>query len=144
MDGAGSSRCMSDATAPTSHPVGHDDSAEHTSHAQARPQSPLPTPLSPPLFSGSAHAGGCIFVPTPGRPTPPVVQAEPTQEPSLPNPDEPAAQIDQIRSENIEPVHGLRRSLRTDIHPPGCGTGDGKYHAFPCYLLPKLFNQTIR
>ena len=144
MDGAGSSRCMSDATAQASHPVGHDDSAEHTSHAQARPQSPLPTPLSPPLFSGSTHEGGCIFVPTPGRPTPPVVQAEPTQEPPLPNPYEPAAQIEQIRSENIEPVYGLQRSLRTDIHPPDCGTGHGKYHAFPCYLLPKLFNQTIR
>nr|POE61374.1 hypothetical protein CFP56_40979 [Quercus suber] len=177
MDGAGSSRCTSDATAQASHPVGHDNSAEHTSHAQARPRSPLPTPLSPPLFSGSAHEGGCIFVPTPGLPTPavvqaeptqepslpnpdeptaqipplspplfsgsaheggcifvptpgvptpPVVQAEPTQEPSLPNPDQPAAQIEEIRSENIEPVHGLRRSLRTDIHPPGCGTGDGK------------------
>nr|POE85728.1 hypothetical protein CFP56_07188 [Quercus suber] len=72
---------------------------------------------------GSAHKGGCIFVPTPGRPTPPIVQAEPTQEPSLPNPDEPAVQIEQIRSENIEPVYGLRRSLRTDIHSPSCQTG---------------------
>nr|POF23208.1 hypothetical protein CFP56_48479 [Quercus suber] len=66
MDGVGSSRCTSDATAQASHPVGHDDSAEHTSHAQARPRSPLPTPLSPPLFSGFSHKGGCIFVPTPG------------------------------------------------------------------------------
>nr|POE96377.1 hypothetical protein CFP56_53950 [Quercus suber] len=98
--------------------------AEHIFDAQARPRSLLPTPLSPPLFNGSAHEGGCIFVPTLGRLTPPVVQAEPTQEPSLPNPNEPAAQIEQIRSENIEPVHGLRRSLCTDIHPPGCGTSD--------------------
>nr|POE44584.1 hypothetical protein CFP56_77643 [Quercus suber] len=126
MDGVGSSRCMSDAAAQPSHPAGHDYSADHAASAQAGPQSPPPTRLSPPLFSGSAHDGGCIFVPTPGRPTPPVVQAEPTQDPSLPNPDEPAAQIEQIQSENIEPVHGFRRSLRTDIHPPGCGTGDGK------------------
>ncbi|KAK9993337.1 hypothetical protein SO802_023040 [Lithocarpus litseifolius] len=76
--------------------------------------------------SGFAHEDGCIFVPTLGRPTPPIVQANPTQEPSLLNPNEPVAQIEQIRSENIEPIHGLRRSLRTDIHPLGCGTDDGK------------------
>nr|POF08265.1 hypothetical protein CFP56_55666 [Quercus suber] len=34
--------------------------------------------------------------------------------------------IEQIQSENIGQVHGLRRSILTDIHPPGCGTGDGK------------------
>ena len=127
MDGVGSSRCTPDAAAQPSHPAGHDDNAEHTSCAQAGPRSPPPTRLSPPLFSGSAHNSGCIFVPTPGRPTPPIVQAEPTQDPSLPNPDEPSAQIEQIPSDNIEAVHGLRRSLRTDIHPPGCGTGDGNY-----------------
>nr|POE96374.1 myosin-11 [Quercus suber] len=98
------------ATAQASHPVGHDDSAKHTSHAQAHPRSPLPTLLSPPLFSGSTHEGGCIFVPTPGRPTPPVVQVKPTQEPSLPNPDEPAAQIEQIRSEI------LSRSMGCEDH----------------------------
>ena len=49
------------------------------------------------------------------------------QDPSLLNPNELATQIEQIQSENIVPVHGLRRSLRTDIHPPSCGTGDGKY-----------------
>ncbi|KAL0015162.1 hypothetical protein SO802_002231 [Lithocarpus litseifolius] len=124
MDGAGSSRCTFDATAQPFHLAGHDDSAKLGTQAQAGPRSPLPTRLSPPLVSGSAHDGGCIFVPTPGRTTPPVVQPEPTQEPSLPNPDEPTAQIEQIGSENIERVHGLRRSLRTDIHPPGCGTGD--------------------
>uniref|UniRef100_A0A7N2RFI8 Uncharacterized protein n=1 Tax=Quercus lobata TaxID=97700 RepID=A0A7N2RFI8_QUELO len=126
MDGVGSSRCTSDAAAQPSHPPGHENSAEHTFCAQAGPRSPPPTRLSPPLFADSAHDGGCIFVPTPGRPTPPIVQAEPTQDPSLPNPEEPAAQIEQIQGENIVSVHGLRRSLRTDIHPPGCGTGDGK------------------
>ncbi|KAL0008245.1 hypothetical protein SO802_009747 [Lithocarpus litseifolius] len=105
VDGTRSLRCMFDAVAAPSHPVGHDDSAEHTSHAQAGPRSPLPTRLSPPLFSGSTHESGCIFVPIPGRLTLPVVQAEPTQEPSLPNPEESAAQIE--RSENIELVHGL-------------------------------------
>ena len=131
MDGAGSSQCMSNATAQPSHFVGHDDNAEHTLHAQADPWSPLPTRLSPPLVSCSAHEGGYIFVPTLGWSTPPVVQVEPTQEPSLPNPDELATQIEHIRSENIELVHGLRRSLNTDIHPPGCRTGDGEAHAFP-------------
>ena len=128
MDGAGSSRCMSDAAAQPSHHASHDDSAKHTSCAQAGLQSPPPTWLSPPLLGGSAHNGGSIFVPTPGRLTLPVVQAEPTQDPSLPNPDEPTAQIEQIQSENIVPVHGLQRSLCTDIHPPGYGTDDGKYH----------------
>ena len=131
MDVARSSQCAPDTAAGPSHPVGHDDSAKHTSHAQAGPRLPPPTRLSPPLFSGSAHEGGCIFVPTPGQPTPPVVQVEPTQEPSLPNPGEPAAQIDQIQSENIELVHGLRKSLLIDIHPPGSRTSDSKYHAFP-------------
>ncbi|KAL4619786.1 hypothetical protein ACB092_06G105300 [Castanea dentata] len=126
MDGTGSSQCTSDAAAQPSHPVGHNDSAEHTSCAQASPWSLPPTWLSPLLFSGSAHDGGYIFVPTLGQPTPPVVQAKPTQDPSLPNLDEPTAQIEQIRSENIEPAHGLRRSLRTNIHPPSCGIGDGK------------------
>ena len=65
MDGAGSSRCTSNAATQPSHPAGHDDSAEHTSCAQVGPWSPPPTRLSPPLFSGSAHDGGCIFVLTP-------------------------------------------------------------------------------
>ncbi|KAL0000067.1 hypothetical protein SO802_019669 [Lithocarpus litseifolius] len=131
MDGVRTSRCTSDAAAQPSHPAGHDNSAELGTQAQAGPRSPLPTRLSPPLVSGSAYDGGCIFVPTPSRTTPPIVQPEPTQEPSLPNPDEPAAQIELIGSENIERETVLRRSLRTDIHPPGCGTGDGKYHALP-------------
>ena len=134
MDGAGSLQCTPDADAEFSHPVGHDDCAKQTYGAQATPQSPPPTRLSPPLFIGSAHNDGCIFVPTPGRLIPPIVQAEPTQDPSLPNPDESAAQIEQIGSENIVPIHRLRSSLRTDIHPPGCGTGHGKYHDLWKYL----------
>ena len=134
MDGARSSQRTPDAAAGLSHLVGHDDSVEHTSDAQASPWSPPPTRLSPPLFSGSAHNGGYIFVPTPSWPTPPVVQVEPTQDPSLPNLDESTTQIEQIRSENIVSVYGLRRSLRTDIHPPGCGIGDGKYHDLWKYL----------
>ncbi|KAL0000263.1 hypothetical protein SO802_019865 [Lithocarpus litseifolius] len=65
-DGTESSQCTPDAAAGPSHPVGHDDSAEHTSCAQTDPWSPSPTLPSPPLFSGSAHEGGCIFIPTPG------------------------------------------------------------------------------
>ena len=107
MDGAELSRCTSYVVAQPSHLAGHDNSAEHISCAQAGPRSPPPTQLSPPLFGGSAHDSGCIFVPTPGRPIPPVVQAEPTQDPSLPNLDEPAAQIEQIQSENIVLVHEL-------------------------------------
>ena len=90
MDGVGSLRCTSKAAAQPSHPPGHDNSAEHTSCAQVGPRSTPPTRLSPPLFAFSAHDGGCIFVLTPGRLTPLVVQAEPTQDPSLPNLDEPA------------------------------------------------------
>ena len=66
VDGVESLQCMSDVVAGPSHPVGHDDSVEHTSHAQVGPQSPLPTWLSPLLFSRSAHNGGYIFVPTLG------------------------------------------------------------------------------
>nr|POF08267.1 hypothetical protein CFP56_55666 [Quercus suber] len=62
------------------------------------------------LTLGSAHDGGCIFVPTPSRSTPPIVQAEPTQDPSFPNPDEPVAQIEQIQSENIGQVRQDRQS----------------------------------
>ena len=94
MDGAGSSRYTSDAAAQPSHLAGHDNGAEHTSCAQAVPRSPPPTRLSPLLFNDPTHDGGCIFVPTPGRPTPPVVQAKPTQDPSLPHPDELATQIE--------------------------------------------------
>ena len=121
MDGVGSSQCTPDA-------------AQRPSVAQASPRSPPPTQLSPPLFTNSTHDNGCIFVPTPGRPTPPVVQAKPTQDLSLPNPNKSAAQVEQIRSENIVPVHGLRRSLRTNIDPLGCGTSDGKHHDLWKYL----------
>nr|POE73186.1 hypothetical protein CFP56_58681 [Quercus suber] len=66
MDCSRSSRCTSDDAAQPSHLAGHDDSVEHISYAQAGPRSPPPSRLSPPLFSDSAHDGGCIFVPIPG------------------------------------------------------------------------------
>ncbi|KAK9989805.1 hypothetical protein SO802_030044 [Lithocarpus litseifolius] len=53
MDGAESSRCMSDAAAQPSHPAGHDDNAELGTQAQASPRSPLPTRLSPLLLTSS-------------------------------------------------------------------------------------------
>lgn len=69
VDGVGTSRCMSDAATGPSHTVGYedllpsqcmsrDDREEHTSLTYVGPQSPLPTWLSPPLFSGFAHKGG--------------------------------------------------------------------------------------
>lgn len=69
VDGVGTSRCMSDAATGPSHTVGYedllpsqcmsrDDREEHTSLTYVGPQSPLPTWVSPPLFSGFAHKGG--------------------------------------------------------------------------------------
>ncbi|KAL4651575.1 hypothetical protein ACB092_01G170300 [Castanea dentata] len=89
VNGAKKPRCMFGTDARPSHSVGHedtlpsqctfvDDSEEHTSHTYVGPRSSLPTQLSPPLFTGSAHVGGCIFVPTPSRPTPPLIHANPT------------------------------------------------------------------
>ena len=82
------------------------------------------TIMSSPVFSGSAHDGGGIFVPTPGMPTPPLVHAEPTMGPSPPIPYEEVVQIEQIPGEDIQSMEGLRRSRRLLVHPPDCGTGD--------------------
>ena len=43
-----------------------------------------PRRMSPPIFNGSAHNGGCIPIPTPGMPTPPLVHMEPSMGPSSP------------------------------------------------------------
>lgn len=102
IDGVGTPRCISNSNAKPSDTIGHkdrlssqctssrDDSEEHTSHTHISPRSPLPTHMSPPLFTKSAHEGGCIFVPSPSQPTPPLAHAKPTQESSLLNPHEPA------------------------------------------------------
>ena len=66
--------------------------------------------MSPLVFSGSGHDGGCIFVPTPGIPTPPLMHVDPTMLASSQTPHEEVVQIEQIPTEAIEPVEGLRRS----------------------------------
>ena len=74
--------------------------------------------MSPLVFKGSTHDGGCIIVPTPGMPTPPLMHVEPTMSTSSPTPHEEAVQIEQIPAEDIEPVEALRRSRRPRAHAP--------------------------
>ena len=94
--------------------------------------------ISPPVFSGSAHDGGCIFVPTPGMPTPPLVHVEPTMSISSPIPHEEAVQIEQIPAKDTELVVGLRRSRRPPTHAPDYGTDDGMYFIYTSNLLELL------
>ena len=94
--------------------------------------------MSPPVFSGFAHDGGCIFVPTPGMLSPPLVHVESTMPTSSPTPHEEAVQIEQIPVEDIEPVVGLRRSRRPPRHAPNCETGDGMYFVYISHLLELL------
>ena len=94
--------------------------------------------MSPPVFSGSTHDGGCIFVPTPGMPTLPLVHVEPTMPTSSPTPHEEAVQIKQIPAEDIKPVVGLRRSRRPPVHAPNCGIDDGIYFVYTSHLLELL------
>ena len=72
-------RCMSDAGAGPSHTISHEDTvpAQTTAHG-ASTNYEDPSHMSPLVFSGSAHDGECIFVPTPGMPTPPLVHVDPT------------------------------------------------------------------
>ena len=93
--------------------------------------------MLPPVFSGSAHNGGCIFVSTPGMPTPPLVHVEPTMSTS-PTLHEEAVQIEQIPAEDIEPVVGLQKSRRPPAHAPDCGTSDGMYFIYSSHLLELL------
>ena len=53
-----------------------------------------PPHMLPPVFSGSAYDGGCIFVLTLGMPTPPLVHVEPTMSSSSSTPHEEAIQIE--------------------------------------------------
>ena len=102
---------MSDAGTGPSHTAGYEDTVpDQTTARGASTDYEDPPRMSPPVFSGSAHDGGCIFVPTPGMPTPPLVYVEPTMSTSSPTPHEEAVQIEQIPAEDIEPVVGLRRS----------------------------------
>ena len=94
--------------------------------------------MSPPVFSGSAQDGGCIFVPTPGMPTPPLVHVEPTMSTSSPTPHEEAVQIEQISAKDIELVVGLWRSRRPSAQAPDCETSDGMYFVYTSHLLEQL------
>ena len=72
-------QCTSDAIAGPSHTAGHEDTVPAQTTARgASTDYKDPSRMSPPVFSGSAHDGGCIFVPTPGMPTPPLAHVEPT------------------------------------------------------------------
>ena len=88
-------RCTSDAGAGPSHTADHEDTvpAQTTAPGASTDYEDLPH-MSPPVFSGSAHDGGCIFVPTPGMLTPPLVHVEPTMPTSSPTPHEEAIQIE--------------------------------------------------
>ena len=97
-----------------------------------------PPRMSPPVFSGSAYDGGCIFVPTPGVPTPPLVHVDPTMLASSQTPHGEAVQIEQIPAEDIESMVGLRRSRRPLAHAPNCGTDDGMYFVYTSHLLKLL------
>ena len=132
-------RCTSDAIAGPSHTAGHEDTVPAQTTARgASTDYKDPPRMSPPVFSGSAHDGGCIFVPTPGMPTPPLAHVEPTMPTSSLTPYEKAIQIEHILAEDIEPVVGLRRSRRPPTHAPNCGIGDGMYFVYTSHLLELL------
>ena len=97
-----------------------------------------PPRMLPPVFSGSTHDGGCIFVPTPGMPTPPLVHVDPTMLAPSQTPHREAVQIEQIPAEDIETVEALWRSRHLRAHAPDCGTGDGMYIVYTSHLLELL------
>ena len=132
-------RCTSGTGVGPSHIVGHKDTipAQTTSRGASTDYEDPPH-MSPPIFSGSAHDGRCIFVPTPGMPTPSVVHVDPTMATSSPTPHEEAVQIEEIPAEDIEPEEGLRRSRRTPTHALNCGIGDGMYFVYTSHLLELL------
>ena len=91
----GTPRCTSGAGAGPSHTIDHEDivPTQTMSHGASMDYED-PSCISPLVFSGSAHGGGFIFVPTPGIPTPPLVHVEPTVGTSFPTPHEEAIQIE--------------------------------------------------
>ena len=132
-------RCTSDAGAGPSHIADHEDTApaQSMSHSASMDYED-PPPMSPSVFNGSTHDGGCIFVPTPGIPTPPLVHVEPTMATSSLTPHEEAVQIEQIPTKDIEPMEGLRRSRHPPAHAPDCGTDDGMYFVYTSHLRELL------
>nr|POE63802.1 hypothetical protein CFP56_48227 [Quercus suber] len=86
-DGGRTPRPTSSAGVGPSHTTGHEGivPAQTMSHAASTDYEDPPH-MSPLVFNGSAHDGGCIFVPTPSMPTPPLVHVDPTMEASFPTP----------------------------------------------------------
>nr|POF24515.1 hypothetical protein CFP56_55786 [Quercus suber] len=126
-DGAGPSHTASDAARPS-----RTMSCGASQEYEAPRQSPC---MSTPVFSGSTHDGGCIFVPTLGMPTPPLVHVEPTMGPSPPTLHEEAVQIEQIPGEDIQPMEGLRISQHPPVHAPDCRTGDGIFFLYIAHRI---------
>ncbi|XP_050245498.1 uncharacterized protein LOC126693554 [Quercus robur] len=127
-------RCTPGDGAGPSHSVDHQGTVPaHTTSHGASTDFEGPSRMSPSVFSGSAHDGGCIFVPTPGMPTPPLVHVDPTMSAPSQTAHGEAVQIEQIPAEDIEPVEALRRSRRPRAHAPDCGTGDGKIRPVRAY-----------
>ena len=115
-DGDGTPRCTSDVGAGPSHTAGHEDTVlAQTMSRGASTDYKDPSRMLPTVFSGFAHDDGCIFVPTPGMPTPPLVHVEPTMTTSSPTLYKDAVQIEQIL------VEGLRRSRCPPAHTPIAG-----------------------
>ncbi|KAK7820011.1 methylsterol monooxygenase 2-2, partial [Quercus suber] len=76
-EGGRTSRCTPDAGTGPSHTASHEGTfpAQTTSRGASIDYEDPPR-MSPPIFSGSAHDGECIFVPTPSMPTPPLVHTK--------------------------------------------------------------------
>ena len=135
-EGGGTSRCTSDVGAGPSHTTGHEDTVPaQTISRSANMDYEDPPRMSPIVFSGSAHDGRCLFVPTPGMPTPPLVHVEPTMGPSFRTPNKEVVQIEQILGEDIELVEGLQKSRRPPAHSLDCGTVDGMQFVYTSHHL---------
>ncbi|KAL0002076.1 hypothetical protein SO802_015857 [Lithocarpus litseifolius] len=138
-DGGRTPRCTSSTGAGPSHTVGHEDTVPaQTTSRGASTDYEDPPHLSPSVFGGSAHNGGCIFVPTPSMPTPPLVHVDPTMATSSPTPHEKVVQIEQLPAEDIEPMEGLRRLRCPPAYAPDCRTDDCMYFDYTSHLLELL------
>ena len=97
-DGDGTPRCTSDVGAGPSHTAGHEDTVlAQTMSRGASTDYEDPSRMLPTVFSGFAHDDGCIFVPTLGMPTPPLMHVEPTIGPSSRIPHEEAYRLSRYR-----------------------------------------------
>ena len=130
---------MSDAGTGPSHTASHEDTVPgQTTTRGASTDYEDPPCMSPLVFKGSTHDGGCIIVPTPGMPTPPLMHVEPTMSTSSPTSHEEDVQIEQILVEDIELVVGLRRLRRPPTYALDYRTSDGMYFVYTSHLLELL------